>query len=199
MTEPAADEFECPVCRALLQSDWKACPNCGVELDWTEPAPPTAGAPDLPAAGVVNLQRAIGPPASAAHPPPPPPPPFEPLDQLEHEIKAALAPPSRAGAVPPPKKAPTAAATRASRSKKRKRRRAPGTLLGNAGLALLTAGVGGVLVAVNYDTWVRGQANSAIGSVQQLGIMGMDLVAATGAVLVLVALGRLKRKPARSA
>lgn len=202
MPEAPADEFECPVCHSLVQTDWKACPNCGVEFDWDEPAPAAEAKPAAapaaperpPEAALEDLQRHIDAVVASA-PPAPPAPTFEPLDALEHEISQALSPASKTQAVPPPKTAP---APPPAPSKKRSRRR-PGALLGNAGLAMLTAGVGGVLVALNYDTWIRGQAHSVIGSVQQLGIMGMDLVAAAGAVLLIVAMGRLKGKPARSA
>ncbi len=78
----------------------------------------------------------------------------------------------------------TTAATTATRRK--------GVLAVGAGLFL--GGAIGEITALNWDTWIKGMADSVIGPIQQLGVIGMATVAGAGAAVVLLQAGRSKRR-----
>lgn len=183
MADAEGDAYICPACSAPVQAEWLACPSCGAEF-----APPeeggAAGEGDS-GTGLEELEAEIlgATSAPAAEP--------DPITQLEAEINEAVA---AAPAEAPPAKAPTSPPAPGKRGLLGKL----GGLLGTAGLALLLAGAVGALVAVNYDTWIRGQSASSLGSLQQIGILAAVGLLAVGAVLILIGGGKLRRKGARA-
>ena len=183
MADTEGDEYICPACSAPVEPDWQACPSCGAEF-----APPEAdaGATDGDSGtGLEELEAEIlgATSAQAAGP--------DPISELEAEINEAVAaaipdaPPSEEAKAPPARRKPGLLGRL-------------GGLLGTVGLGLLLAGAVGVLVAANYDTWIRGQSASSVGSLQQIGILGAAGLLAVGVVLMLVGGGKLKRKGARA-
>ena len=188
MADAEGGDYICPACSAPVEPDWHACASCGVEF-----APPEGGqaaAEGDRGTSLDELEKEILGASSA------PPPEADPIAELEREIDAAVA-----------VKSPEAATREAARPEGAKgtAARKPAGVIGRlgglfamAGLALLLVGAVGALVAANYDTWVRGQAASSVGSLQQIGIVAAAALSAAGAVLLLVGGGKLKRKGARA-
>jgi hypothetical protein len=71
--------------------------------------------------------------------------------------------------------------------------------LAGFGLGLLAGGALGIVVGLNWDTWIRGDAASAIGTIQQLAIIGTAAVTGAGAAVLVLELARSRRRPARAA
>lgn len=191
MADAEGDEYICPACSAPVKPDWQACPSCGVEF-----APPEAGQ----AAAEGDLGTSLDDlEAEILGPGEPTPEEADPIGELEREIDAAVAVETpTAVAAEAPAAAPPESAKGPATRKPAGLVGKLGGLLGTAGLALLLVGALGALVAANYDTWVRGQAASSVGSLQQLGIIAAAGLLAVGVVLMLLGSGKLKRKGARA-
>lgn len=174
MAEDNLPDFICPECDAGVELDWKACPNCGVELlAPEEPGPAAQPAP----AKVTTLRSPSEMPAPAIAAAPAPPAQFDDIDALERDIEVA-------------------ALTRtAPLTFPRKPARARRGAIGELGIVPLAAGGVGALIALNWDTWILGSASNNIGVLQALSTAGMALLAAAGAWLFF---GR-RRKPTAAA
>lgn len=175
------EEFVCPACNAAVQPDWAACPSCGVTFD--PPAPEAEAGTNFD-----DLEAEILGAAKESAPAVEP----DPIVELEREISQAVV--EQPKAQTPPEGTPA----RPAKAKAGFLGRLGG-LRGTAGLAMLLVGAVGVAVMANYDTWVRGQAAGAVGTLQQMSILGAAALSAVGVVLLVLGSGKLKRKPARAA
>jgi len=63
---------------------------------------------------------------------------------------------------------------------------------------MLFGGIVGAVVALNYDTWIKGLQTNSIGTLQTLGTVAALGVAAIGVVLLLRGMGKAKRRGAPS-
>lgn len=169
--EGDGQEYVCPQCDAPVEVDAAACPSCGVEF--------------APAGEPIESAPPAEKPAPAEGPEEPP---------EELPVESPDEPPSSPGS-PSTRDSdplPASGSTKGGTSKGARPfglRASPlghfGGLRGTLGLLLLLAGVLGVVVGANYDTWIRGATQSNIGSVQQIALAGAAAVAAVGAALFL--------------
>jgi hypothetical protein len=122
------------------------------------------------------------------------------LADLERMITAAVAKALKANApapvVAPPQEIPMRA-LRAPPTAPSPAARRRG--LAGFGLGLLAGGALGILVGLNWDTWIRGDTASTIGTIQLFAIIGTAAVTGAGAAVFVLELARSRRRPARAA
>lgn len=165
-----ASEYECPECKAPVELDSIACPNCGVEFAQPEgEEPPAVESEPL---GESSVGEPLRQKAVEDKPGPLEPPGDEDLlEKARAPGEASARPAVGAGKMA---RAPALGVGPLSRL---------GGLIGLFGVLLVLVGVAGAIVGANYDTWIRGAAESSVGGMQQAGILAMAAAAAVGAIL----------------
>jgi len=152
--------------------------------DLAPPAPAETGTLiDMPAPGLASTVVVVAPepPATPARRL------NDDLAAIERMINAAVAKAVRENIAALALQQPAAQSGAATTATQRK-----GALAVGAGLLL--GGAIGELTALNWDTWIRGLGNSVIGPLQQLGVIGMAILAGAGGAVVVLQAGRSRHR-----
>jgi len=154
--DDATEQFECPECGKLFGVGTVSCPGCGMEFEWDEEETEEA-LDDLIEQVVESEGVETGSPDEADKPVEETEPPYDPSVEAEEEPEEA--PPDTSMYED---EAPMALDEPVMGKKKAL------SMLGMAFAVLAVVSVIGLMVVLNYDVWINGDAENNIGDTQMM-------------------------------